>query len=380
MSTRTEAETLPTETAELDKGRGGNKIIDSDIHNQVLPTPDILCRYLPEKWRRYFETFGLRNKNEIAYFATRPRAFAARGDSLPPSGLPPGGDLDFLREQLLDYWNIECGILNPVDQLTLGDQPAEYSNALARAVNDYTLAEWLEQESRLYASICVGQEDAELAAEEIDRLGDHPRFVQVLLNARTREPLGNRKYWKLYEAAVRHDLPILIHVGGIGGNAITGVGWPSYYFEDHAGYVQAFHAQVISMVCEGVFERFPTLKVVLAEGGFAWVPPLMWRMDNSVRQLRDEVPHLRRDPSDYIRDHIWFTTQPIEEPEKPEYFTQVLNALDMDSKLLFSSDYPHWDFDAPDKALPRSVGPDLRARIMSENARALYGFPAKDGQ
>jgi predicted TIM-barrel fold metal-dependent hydrolase len=95
-----------------------------------------------------------------------------------------------------------------------------------------------------------------------------------VLEARTAEPLGRRKYWRLYEAAVRHDLPVAIHFGALGGWPITGVGHPSFYIEYHAGQLTTYQDQVISLVVEGVFERFPTLKIVLIEGGFGWLPPL----------------------------------------------------------------------------------------------------------
>lgn len=136
---------------------------------------------------------------------------------------------------------------------------------------------------------------------------------------------------------------------------------------------------MISLVCSGVFERFPKLKFVLAEGGFAWIPPLMWRLDRAAERLAAEVPHLRRPPSEYVKEHFWFTTQPIEEPEKQEYFSQTLRALDMDHGFLFASDYPHWDFDAPDTALPRTLPPRFRDQIFVENALALYSFPDVEG-
>ncbi len=187
-------------------------VIDCDIHN-AMPSDQVLYRYLPERWRRYHQMIGMRGH----YGGSYPRAVpnAARHDAWPPSGLPPGSDLPFMQEQLLDAWNIEYGILNPLFGAG-GQVNVEFGAALARATNDWQIAEWLEPEPRLRASIVVAYEDGELAAAEIDRVGDHPGFVQVLVIARTQEPLGRRKYWKLYEAAERHDLPIGMHFGGAG--------------------------------------------------------------------------------------------------------------------------------------------------------------------
>ena len=108
---------------------------------------------------------------------------------------------------------------------------------------------------------------------------------------------------------------------------------------------------------------------MLIEGGFAWLPPLMWRLDRAWKQLRAEVPHLTRLPSEYIREHIWLTTQPMEEPPRPEHFAELLEQLGMDDRMMFATDYPHWDFDAPDRRdpeLPRP--PTLRRAIMADNA------------
>jgi predicted TIM-barrel fold metal-dependent hydrolase len=137
---------------------------------------------------------------------------------------------------------------------------------------------------------------------------------------------------------------------------------------------QTMQAQVVSFVFEGVFARFPNLKVVLIEGGMAWLPALLWRMDRAWERLRAEVPHVTRPPSEYVREHVWLTTQPMEEPPHRRHFRQFLDQLGMDDRLMFATDYPHWDFDAPDHALPPGLPADLERRIMAENARALYGL------
>ena len=188
-------------------------VIDCDIH-ATMPNDATLYKYLAPRWRRHHEQFGMRGHIGGAY----PRAVpnAARVDSWPPSGLPAGGDLPFMQEQLLDEWDLEYGVLTPLFGAG-GQVNLEFGAALASAVNDWQIAEWVEQDSRLRGSILVAYEDGELAAQEIDRVGDHPGFVQVLMVVRTREPLGHRKYWKMYEAACRHDIPIAIHFGGAGG-------------------------------------------------------------------------------------------------------------------------------------------------------------------
>jgi predicted TIM-barrel fold metal-dependent hydrolase len=195
---------------------------------------------------------------------------------------------------------------------------------------------------------------------------------------RTKEPLGKRRYWKIYEAAERHGLPIAIHFAGLGGNPITSSGWPSFYIEDHTVMAQAFQSQVISLACEGIFERFPGLRVVLMEGGFAWLPSLMWRLDKHWKRLREEVPFLKRPPSEYIRKHMWATTQPMEEPTNPKHLLQVIEHLGSDDMLMFSTDYPHWDFDDPDRAFQVRLPSELKRKIFYENARALYS-PAVGG-
>jgi predicted TIM-barrel fold metal-dependent hydrolase len=236
------------------------------------------------------------------------------------------------------------------------------------------LAEWLEPEPRLRGSIVVPMEHPDAAAAEIDRLGEEKRFIQVLLLVRSTEPFGRRRHWPIYEAATRHNLPIAIHFGGRGGNPITASGWPSYYIEDHTGMAQAFQAQVVSLICEGVFARFPSLRVVLMEGGFAWMPALMWRLDRSWKQLGAETPWLLRPPSELIREHMWLSTQPMEEPEQAPHLLQAIAALGSDDMLLFATDYPHWDFDAPTQAFPTALPKQLERKIMGENARTLYGL------
>ena len=137
----------------------------------------------------------------------------------------------------------------------------------------------------------------------------------------------------------------------------------------------AFQAQLISLVFEGVFDRFPGLRVVCIEGGVAWVPPLAWRMDRLFEEMSDEVPELSRRPSEYLRQQVWWTTQPVEEPVRGEHLLQALDRVGHD-RLLFATDYPHWDYDDPARAFPVPLPAGLRERVFAQNAVALYQLDA----
>ena len=349
-----------------DRGKGG--LIDCDVHNNV-PSIEVLLPYLSDHWRDHIVERGVGSLEPNYYPSGAP--LSARPGSAPSSGGPPGSDLNLLREQLLDSWDIEYAILNCLYGVQL-IHSEDWAAAMARAVNDWQVAEWLEKDPRLRASIVVPTQNPGLAAEEIERLGDHPGFVQVLLLVRTETPLGKRHYWPIYEAAERHGLVVGIHAGGSPGNPITPVGWPSYYLEDYVSLAQAFQSQLISLVSEGVFSRFPNLRVALLEGGFTWLPSLMWRFDKNWKGLRREVPWVDRLPSEIIREHVRLTIQPVDEPPNSEHLLQTLEQLGSDELLLFSTDYPHWHFDEREEALPVSLPPELERKILAENARSLY--------
>lgn len=344
-------------------------LIDCDVHNAPNSISE-LQPFLPKRWQQYISDSGF----DAPPGPTYPKAFAraARRDAWPPRGGLPGGDPEFARQQLLDSWQIDFAILNPLYNVAAVHN-IDFAVALMQAVNDWTAETWLSHDSRWRGSIVVTPQDPAAAAEEIRRQGRDGRFVQVLLLVRSEALYGKRQFHPIFEAACEVDLPIGIHFGG-GGHPITPCGWPSYYLEDHTGMSLAFQAQVTSLIIEGVFEKFSSARVTLIEGGFAWLPSLMWRLDKNFRALRDEVPWLTRPPSEYIREHFRSTTQPIEEPPNPRHLMDILDMIGCDDFLMFATDYPHWDFDAPDRALPAIVTGDLRKRIMATNATAQYDF------
>ena len=101
-------------------------------------------------------------------------------------------------------------------------------------------------------------------------------------------------------------------------------------------------------------------------------------VDDLRRQALETIfhaPELDRLPSEYIHDHVWFDTQPMEEPDDPAHFLQVYEQADLEDRLMFATDYPHWDFDAPGISLPRGLTKDARRKLLAGNAIELYGLP-----
>ncbi|MBO1075458.1 amidohydrolase family protein [Roseomonas marmotae] len=341
--------------------------IDCDIHPAV-PGPAALLPYLPPQWRDMVVQRGVHDLETITYPRNSP--LTARPDWRLPEGRKPGSDLGQLRAQALDGFGLRlaiCNCLYGVQVLFSEDMAAAY----ATAVNDWLAAEWLDQEPRLRASILVPVQNPEMAAAEIERRAADRRFVQVLLPAQGDVPLGRRSLWPIYAAAERHGLPIGIHAGGSYRHPITPVGWPSYHTEDYVDQAQGMQTQLTSLVCEGVFSKFPALRVVMIESGFTWLPAFLWRLEKYWRGLRMEIPWVDRSPSAIIREQARFTLQPVDGPPEAADLLKVIEHMGSEELLLFSTDYPHWQFDG-NAALPATLPPELIRRITVENPLATY--------
>jgi predicted TIM-barrel fold metal-dependent hydrolase len=338
--------------------------IDCDVHPTV---PDItaLFPYLDEVWRESIETRGILSLESASYPPNAP--ITARPDWRGADGQAATSPADIGR-QVFDRWHSSiaiCNCLYGVQLVTNEDMAV----AFTRALNDWTVKEWLDRDLRLRASIVVPMQNVESAVEEIERCAGDRRFVQILVLALQEAPLGRRQFWPIYAAAERHKLPLGIHAGSSYRHPVTALGWPTFYVEDYVAQAQGFQSQVASLISEGVFAKFPALKVVLMESGVTWVPGFLWRFSKYWRGLRSEVPWVDRPPEDIMREHFRLTLQPFDAPAA--LVERAVEHLRCDDMLLYSSDFPHWQFDGDDP-VPAGIPAALRRKILVENPIATY--------
>jgi uncharacterized protein len=99
----------------------------------------------------------------------------------------------------------------------------------------------------------------------------------------------------------------------------------------------------------------------------------MQRLDHEFLMRQSEAPLLKKLPSEYIRE-MYFTAQPME-ADNLKLLEATFEAMDAEHRLLYSSDWPHWDFDTPGRiaGLP-FLTETARRNILGETARELFGL------
>lgn len=351
------------------------QVIDCDVH-PLVGGIDCLLPYMDAEWRRRLEGRDVVAASPFpAARYPHPLGFL-RQDAQTPGGGPAGSDPDYLITHHVVPNGIAALVLLSLQAGALASWVnIEEAAVLARAYNSFFLEEWLPRDERMSLAIVVSPHDPELAAQEIARCAGREGVVGVFLPLLDRL-MGHRYYEPIYRAAADHELPIVVHGSGAegmfpGAPASAG-GIPSTYVERYVDMPQIAQANVASLVFEGTFERFPAMKVVFVEWGFSWLAPVLWRMDKAWRGLRVETPWVRRPPSEYVFDHIRFTTEPIDEPAHLRHLHQVCEMIHAERTLLFSTDYPHWDNDTPSFVLGK-LPAALRARVAGINARETFG-------
>jgi uncharacterized protein len=350
-------------------------IVDCDIHPMARRTEDFYP-YLDARWRRVFETRGARTysraKDRYNHPADTQRLEAYKGD-----GSPAGSDPAMTIEQHLDPFGISVAFLlpqQPYGVTAWGDIDA--ATAFVAATNDFFVDQWVGHDARYSTAITVSPHDPIAAAAEIRRHAGTPGVigVQLLLMERM---LGDAWFDPIYEAASEAGLPIAVHQSGNEGcfnfSQLPAGGVPRSYGERHVVLTQVGAANIADLIVNGTFDRFPQLKVVMVEWGFSWLASLSNRLDLFWLQDPDAAPRITSLPSETIRKHVTFTTQPLDEVETQREWDALFGAPGISDILLFSSDYPHYDTDDPDFVLRNKIPEELRAKVCFENAVGVFG-------
>ena len=340
--------------------------IDCDVH-PLAPTPADLQPYMDDYWRDTLDVRGIDFWETIAYPPNAPLTIRADWRAQNPRA---DASAETLAATLLDRHGFAHAILNclfPVASFRDGNMAA----AFARAANDWLADRWLARDPRLRGSVLLPIQHVDRAVEEIERRAADPRFVQILLPVMGEQTLGKPVYWPLYAAAEKHGFAVAIHAGSSYHHPVTGSGWPTHYVEDYAAQAAGFHTQVGSLISEGVFVKYPNLKVVLSESGISWLPAYLWRLSKFWRGIRNEVPWIDREPIAFLRENIRLTLQPFDLPGDATVVAQVMEQLGSDDLILFSTDFPHAQFDG-DAMLPQGLSQSQIRKILIDNPRATY--------
>lgn len=363
-------------------GRARVPIIDCDVH-PVPQEPQELVEYAPPEWRRALAVDADRGGARRASGSGRNFYFAPNGgrrvDSRPARGGPPGSDPDLMERQLFDEAGIDIAMLLPV-VVGLSPDP-RLDAALSSALNEWSAATWLSKynhHGKYRGAICVSVHNPVAAVREIEKWAGHQYFSQIMVVSGAQPAYGHPQYHPIWEAAARHKLPVSMHVSGLDRIPTVGVGFTGHFIDYHSiSYAVTYGAHLVSLLSQGVFELFPDFRFVAVEGGFAWWASLLCRLDNDWIAFRDEMPLLKRKPSEYARECIRFTSQPIEEPSDNGDLVKLFEILNAEDVLMYASDYPHWDFDDPVRAMPR-ISREAKRRIFYENASELYGITVSE--
>jgi hypothetical protein len=344
--------------------------VDCDVHVAPAGFEDLLP-YLSGYWRQYISEAAVRLTG-VAH-AYPPGAPVTAGPQARAKGwASPPSTYEQLAERYLDVARPRHAVLTCLAGFDTHRNPY-FTAAVAAALNDWVRETFLERDDRLRASLSVSAVSPEDAVAEIQRAGEDPGFVQILLPVRSDVPWGHKNNHAMFEAARGRSLQVALHAWGRAGKSLTPSGFTTTYLEDYLANQPIAQAQMLSFVSEGVFERFPDLRVMVTECGFAWLPTLLWRFDKDWKGVWREVPWVKDLPSEYVNRHFRLSTAPAHLPPDETGRAQLLEMLGGAGMLAYASDFPH---DHGDSIAPllEQLPAEERAGLVYEIAAAFYGL------
>jgi predicted TIM-barrel fold metal-dependent hydrolase len=312
---------------------------------------------------------------DVAWFAPPGNKYAPGTETT--DGSHRASDPEAVGRAIFEEQRCDFAVLHPMSSGIMPDR--HLGTAIATATNTMMVERWLDSGSyadRFRGTIRVDPDDVEAAVGEIARWKDHPRVVQIGIPLQAQQPYGRPHYKPLWRAACEANLPIAVHLEM--GAGITHPPTPSGITRTYshlAGYQPMnFVFHLMNMIAEGVFEEFPELKIVWADGAADMLTPFIWRMDTFGRPHLEQTPWAPRMPSDYLRDHVYFVHSALDGPGDAEFAAEWLRMTGKEDMLMFGSSYPDWQFITTDR-LPRAWTAEQREKVLWRNAASLYGLP-----
>lgn len=331
-----------------------------------------------------------RNANDIRHYMVEPwksRAFPGPEfyDYVGPeqpyldvaaevAGLP-GSEPTQIRDWLQHECQVDMAVLLP---LTRGLLPnLDLNAAIAAATNQWLAEEWLSTQGdvRLYGSIRVDPRDPDSAVAEIERWSKDPAMVQVAVPMQSEAPYGHRRYLKVWETAARRQLPVVVHAdggSGIGFNP-SPAARPKYRVEMEVLYPANFAYHLASLLAEGVFEQYPELTFVFADGGHDMLAPVIWRLDKDWRPNRADVPWMKRSPLEYVARNVRFCTNAYDRAEDEDLDREWMEVCMASTTLMFASNYPFRDA-STQAHLASILDPEVATNVLGGTAKGTYGL------
>lgn len=350
------------------------------FHDWALPSE--LFPYLSDGWREVVERPG-----DMGGMLRPNSSWVHAEPSLEPDRPRSSWtfrDVDTLRSAVLESGDRDRVILGYHENLLTTASPYHYlASELVTATNDWTAHEWLEKDSRLNGMVLVYAGLPDHAADEIRRVGKNPQMVAVALGVNGLSNLfGHPIYHPIYAAAAEQSLPVVIQVesdaaADLGSHPIAG-GLPTTFGEYRAMSVQPVMTHVASMITEGVFEKFPTLKLLIVGGGLTWVGSFVWRLGYWFKSLEREAPWLTRLPSAYFFDHVRLSTYSMETVPTPAQLAQALSSVpELQRMVVYASGAPSMEAAGVEETLAR-LPKSWHADVLHRTADDLFRWSNDD--
>ncbi len=272
----------------------------------------------------------------------------------------------------MDTEGIEVSVLFPTTGFAITQSPEkDYAAAYCRGYNDW-IASVCKESPRLKGIGLVPFQDVPAAVAEVNRAITKLGLAGIAVASfGMKEHLGTSTFWPIYEELQRLNAPLLVHNSRQG--PAGEIRFDTFLFAHTIGRPFETLIDCAALAYGGVPEKFPKLRIAFLECGCGWVPYWMDRMDEEWEKRQAEAPLLKAKPSEYMTRGNWFYAAEPEESTLP----YVINRIG-DDKILFASDYPHWDGMFPYVVSTihgrKDISEESKGKFLGENAKKLYGW------